>query len=164
MKTLNLLLLGAAGCFFLSCSDDDSDSTNTKSHAGIYALTSVQLAGSVDFNQDGVTSSNLMSETECYNNSTITLKDDKTYVAQYNYVKIGTDVTCDSEISSGTWEVQGTQLLLTNTMMTPELTTTVTLQDNTIINILPNSPYPDRDTDGVAVYSSGLVTLNYTKK
>lgn len=164
MKTLNLLLLSAVCCAFLSCSDDDSQSNTTKSYAGTYKISAVVLSGTVDFNQDGVASSNLMTETDCYNNSTIVLKDDKTFVSSYNFVGIGTEVTCDNEVTSGTWEVQGNQLVLTNTIMDPPLVTNITIQENILVNSLNNALYPDRDAEGNAVYSTGPVTINYTKQ
>lgn len=164
MKTLNLLLASAVCCAFLSCSDDDSQSNTTKSYAGTYKISSVILAGMVDFNQDGVASSNLMTETDCYNNSNIVLKDDKTFVSSYNFVAIDGDVTCDNEIASGTWDVQGNQLVLTNTIIDPPLVTNITIQENILVNNLNNSLYPDRDAEGNAVYSTGSVTLNYTKQ
>lgn len=70
MKKLALIALAA---FAIACSDDDNNTTANLNASldGTWKLTAFTLDESVDFNGDGVMSTNLMTESGCYDNSTI---------------------------------------------------------------------------------------------
>lgn len=55
-----------------ACEDQDDNSTNT-SIEGTYKLTIFTLSGPVDYNNDGVATTDLIEESGCYDNSDITL-------------------------------------------------------------------------------------------
>jgi hypothetical protein len=163
MKKLKYFLLSAmAAGIFAGCSSDDDN--GSRSMAGTYELTAVDIPKNVDFNGDETASSNLITESVCYENSYIELNSDNTYSSVYNYVLITTEVACESDESTGTWEVSGDKLILTNTMIEPPITIEYDIRENDEITLArPNSPYPDRDAEGNAIYSTGNVSLTYTK-
>lgn len=70
MKKLALIALAA---FAIGCSDDDSNSTANVNASvdGTWKLTAFTLDEPVDFNGDNAASTNLITESGCYNNSTI---------------------------------------------------------------------------------------------
>jgi hypothetical protein len=75
MKKFVLLALSAFG--LLSCSgDDDNNSTDNVSLTGTWKLTAATLPVGTDFNNDGIASTDFITETRCFNNSTITFTDD----------------------------------------------------------------------------------------
>lgn len=71
MKKLALIALAA---FAMACSDDDNNSaTNVNASIdGTWKLTAFTLDEPVDLNSDNASSTNMMAETSCYGNSTIT--------------------------------------------------------------------------------------------
>jgi len=75
MKKFTLLALSA---FAISaCSgDDDNNSIDNVSLTGTWKLTAATLPVGIDLNNDGSASTDFMSETGCFNNSTITFTDD----------------------------------------------------------------------------------------
>lgn len=167
MKTLKTILFSlAATAFFSSCSSDDDNNDNSNdAAAGTYNLTAVIAPLAVDYNQDGTSSENLMQESPCYLDSHIKLEQDMTYTSTYSYVLPELESTCYSEESFGTWEQEGNTIIITDASMgNNELTTIYTLnEDDTLVILLQNSTYPDRDESGHAIYSTGDVQLVYTK-
>lgn len=72
MKKIAALTLVAFA--LLSCSgDDDNDNVSL---TGTWKLTSATLPEAVDFNNDGTLSTDVIAETGCLHNSTITFTDD----------------------------------------------------------------------------------------
>lgn len=65
-----ILLLLAIACFCLSCEDDDITENNV-SVEGNWKLTAFTLDEPVDFDNNGTLSTNLISESGCYNNSNL---------------------------------------------------------------------------------------------
>lgn len=74
MKKLALIAFAAFG--IVSCNNDDDNGNNDVSLYGTWKLTSATLPAGVDFNNDGVASTDFMAETGCFNNSTIIFTDD----------------------------------------------------------------------------------------
>lgn len=68
MKKLFFLL--TASILLVSCSDDDNE---TPSIQGTWKLTAFTVSEPVDFNNDGIGTTNLMTESNCYDNSSIFL-------------------------------------------------------------------------------------------
>lgn len=70
MKKLALIALAA---FAIACSDDDNDSAASVNASidGTWKLTAFTLDEPVDFNGDNAATTNLITESGCYDNSTI---------------------------------------------------------------------------------------------
>ena len=166
MKTLRPLLIMATACLGIwACSDDDNDNNNNNGndHAGTYALTSVEVPVANDFDMDGTASANMMDESPCYLDSEIVLSDDNTYTDEYHYVLHESETGCHTEEALGTWEVDGEMILLTNTLVEPTPSPIeYHIQDNTLVRVY-EGPYPDRDDDDNPIYTTGTITLTYTK-
>jgi hypothetical protein len=81
MKNLFGLLLAAL--VLVSCNKDDDGSTNA-SVEGNWKLTSLTTENAYDLNEDGNASNNLMTETGCYQNETITFSGNGTGTATSN--------------------------------------------------------------------------------
>lgn len=72
-KTLVKITISIAIAFtMMACEDQDDEIQNT-SIEGTYLLTTFTLSGPVDYNNDGVETTNLIEETGCYDASNITL-------------------------------------------------------------------------------------------
>lgn len=132
MKNLNSLMLAAAGCLALaSCSgDDDSTNNNVSSDlTGTYELTS-QVAGSAqDYDGDGNSSTNLVTEGSCQAETWIQFMSDGTYresSSQSVASNGGADINCETKISTGTYVQDGDEVTTTRTSGSGELTATFT--------------------------------------
>lgn len=167
MKTLRLSFIALAGCLgLLSCSDDDSENNNNNGNevAGTYNLTMVSISEEIDFDQDGTANTDLMLESPCYLDSHIMVNDDGTYTSEYSYVFHESETGCTTETQEGTWDVEGDNLMLTNVSMWPTpAPVSYTRDGNTLVLIMEESPYPDRDELNQPIYTTGEVILTYTK-
>jgi hypothetical protein len=164
MKIFRLLVFTTALAGLSACSDDDSSSNSNAAVAGTYNLTMVIAPEPVDFDKNTVSSLNLMMESPCYSGSKIILNDNGTFAANYSSVFFASDTGCITDQSSGTWAVEGDDLILTNTLLEPSSSTEYVLNDDTITLTMINASYPNRDEQGEPVYSTGTVTLTYTKE
>jgi hypothetical protein len=72
-----LFFIGTAAMLALSCSSDDDNDGNV-SVEGTWKLTKFELTESADLNNDGNATNNLLSETNCFNNSNIVFSGDGT--------------------------------------------------------------------------------------
>ena len=159
------LFLFSIAAILTACSDDDDAGNSIEAGlAGTYNLTAYNVPVAVDFNMDSQASTNLMDESDCYLDSKIVLKNDNTFTSVYNYLLITDDVSCNEEDRFGTWSsADGDILTLIDDSIEPEQEIKYDINDNQILLTLENSPYPDRDGEGNAVYSEGTVVLVYTK-
>jgi hypothetical protein len=95
-------------------SDDDDDNIDADAMAaltGNFDLSSYIVGTAQDLNHDGSGSTNLMTESNCYSASNITLHSDGTYDETSSGTIItgsGLDIDCDAEIeTTGTWTRNG---------------------------------------------------------
>lgn len=162
-KILPFLMLAGV---LASCSDDDDNNSNNSDSdlAGTYNLTSVMAPTAVDYNMDEVASQELMDEATCFLDSYITLNDDNTYTSEYNYVLFVSETGCDTEMGEGTWNEEDGQVTTTNMLIEPNLDNTYTINNNELVIMYENYPYPDRDENDEPVYRTGTVILTYTKE
>ena len=65
-----LVMMAFVAMAMVSCSDDDNENTNVEL-TGNWKLTAFTLDQGIDLNNDGTASTNLMTESNCYNNSTL---------------------------------------------------------------------------------------------
>lgn len=115
-------MLAAAGCLALtSCTSDDDTNGNANVSAklvGTYELTALTAPLTQDYDGDGDSSSNLVMEGNCYNNSWISFHSDGTYDEGYSSSIMGTgglNLTCNSQTSSGTYTQNGNTITTTRT-------------------------------------------------
>lgn len=167
MKTIKLLALTAMLCTAAACNDDDLDITRDNGvgpeNAGIYNLTKVMVFDPVDFNMDEVANNDLMLESPCYGGSRIVLNEDGTYEYSNNNVFFESETGCSFETIEGTWEVEGSDILMTATTVDVPLTTEHDFNGTEIIIVRNNGTYPTRDAEDNPVYATGNVTYTYTK-
>ena len=176
MKRINLLVgtMAIAAFGFVSCSDDD-DSGSTVKISGTYDLEEVNTQAATDFNNDGTKHINQMDESSCYDAGKIILNDDGTL--KYTITKILVDESdgsagCATSFdATGLWQAQSTNgnnttILVSYTDQSGDdqaLTLTkkgdeLTFTDNNLL-----SEYPDRDSNGKAIYTSGSTTYVFEK-
>ncbi len=132
MKNFRLYMLAAAGCLAItSCSsDDDNNNSNLNSDlTGTYELTSAITGQEQDYDGDGDSSVNLVSEGSCYNDSWISFHDDGTYDESYSYSTMGqggVSLECHTDISAGTYTRNGNTITTTRTSGTGSANATYT--------------------------------------
>lgn len=85
-----IIAIAAVALLGFSCSDDNSNELVT-SVEGTWTLTSFELNQALDINGDGTASTDMIAESGCFGNSTITFNNDDT--ATVNFEEI--DVTLD---------------------------------------------------------------------
>lgn len=167
MKTLRLLALSVAFCSVVACSDDDLDITRDNGvnpeNAGTYNLTKVMIFAENDFNMDGTANTNMMLESPCYGGSSIMLNADGTYQYFNNTVLLESETGCSSETLNGTWEIDGSDILMTDTTVDVPLTKEHDFNGTEIIMVQNNGTYPARDEGGNPMYMTGVVTYTFTK-
>jgi len=175
MKRINLLLgtLTIAALGFTSCSGDD-DNNNDVSIAGTYELEEVNTEAATDFDQNGTPHIDQTEESGCYDDGEITLREDGTFTYIITGILVneatGTSGCASSYPASGTWEADGTgnnavisaaykdqngdDQIITLAKSGKKLT----LVDNNIL-----SRYPDRNSAGGAIYTSGSTTYVFER-
>ena len=121
-KFVRLTMSFAAFLFLLSsCSSDDSSDPPSESElvAGTYTLVELNIDPPQDINEDGNTTSNVLSELPCATGS-LTINDDATWSWTFVEVNVTTitgglfEISCtpNTFTSSGTWQVQNNLLTL----------------------------------------------------
>ena len=173
MKRFFFLLLGFAGCIgAASCSDDDDGNNNGNNNlrdmAGTYRMSSWNVPTAIDYDDDGDSSTNMMTESTCYNNTVMTLNEDGTYTSTYNSVGINNGVSscAQSQVTSGTWTRNGNNLTATTTYGGSGTNSwTWNQQANTVTRSLTNSQYPSiNSTTGDFEYATGNISQVYTRQ
>ena len=142
----------------------------TNSVAGTYILTAFNTSVPTDLNNDGIPSTNQMSETNCYNNMLLTLNSDNTFVSNSKGVDIQTNGTTQTSTcytdpdDTGTWSLNGNILTLT-IASTPSDIQTFTVSGNTISATATNGQVVGYDTvTGAPAYLNCDITIIYTKQ
>lgn len=133
---INVLELKKLACFSLialvlaSCSKDDAYMEDEMIKVSNATITSNDLIGhwelsrmvsdtAVNLNQDGSYSTNLLDETSCFNNMSITFNSDATFITNnatmtFEAGSNGDEFACISDrIDTGTWKVENDNLVLT---------------------------------------------------
>lgn len=120
IKIGSLIALFAA-VLFTSCDNEpldpdlNIDDFNTSSVAGNYKLTAFNTTVPTDLNGDGTNSTNQLSETNCFDNTFLSLNADHTFVADSKGIDIVDNaLSCfEDDDLSGTWALEGNNLVLT---------------------------------------------------
>jgi len=170
MKNLRILAMTALAITIGSCSsDDNNDNDNSGGISGTYELREFNTSSPTDFNEDGTSSTNQMSETNCYNNSKLTFRADNTFTYEVAYLSVNTadaSDTCTSYEVDGTWTATNNTLTATYEDIEGEdVTVNFARTDNgrTLTETRAISRYPNRNSDGGAIYTLGSVQLVFKK-
>ena len=171
-------MLAAAGCLSLtSCSNDDDNNQvqlnppptqNANADlVGTYRMTSWNSPSSIDFDGDGTSNTNMMNESQCYSNSTMSINNNGTYTMTYNYMDINNGtVTCGTESTNGTWVRNGNSFTTTHMSGGENMNTNYNFAANnstTLTRNMTNWNYPSMDEDGNAMFSQGNVSMIMTR-
>lgn len=172
------LTIAAAAIMMISCGDDDSESTGTSVN-GTWKLTAFELDQDVDFNEDGTSSSDLIAESGCYDNSNIVFNNSN--VATFNFQEldieldlvIGTENTYEYTIDClpstpevAAYTVSGNNVNVTFDYGDGETDTMVLVKSgNTMSVTIPEFTYvPEEGNDGEVSYTFVGATLVFTKQ
>ncbi|AWI25215.1 hypothetical protein [Flavobacterium pallidum] len=168
MKNFKLYLLAAAGCLAMtSCSsDDDEDNTGNASLVGTYELTAAVTADAQDFDGDGDTSTNLVTEGTCYNDSWISFHANGTYDESYSYSMVsnnGVSLECHTDVSAGTYTLTGSTITTTRTSGTGDATATYSFnsQNHKLLRVVNNAATSMFNTT-MALWATGHGNLELT--
>jgi lipocalin-like protein len=117
MKKLIYVMAIAGCCALSSCNNDDDNNNANADYAGTYNMTAWNAPVAMDFDGNGTTSANFMTESNCYNNSRMTLNSNGTYNMTYNSMGItGTTTNCAAtQTTTGTWTRSGNSIMTTAT-------------------------------------------------
>ncbi len=122
MKHLPIGLRNAFLCFMLACCSKDNPSDNTPINSpvtGTWELTALIINPAQDIDNDGTTTTNILSELDCVT-GTLTIKSDATWSSDFSGVNV-TGITSglfiiscsnNAQINSGTWQLKSNQLTL----------------------------------------------------
>ncbi len=140
-----------------SCSKSDEASSDAPptvaSVAGSYLLTQINVSKPQDFNNDGIKSTNIMLETNCYNQNILLLKENKTYTLTDKGLNIEfsgpnasvTTLSCFSDpLISGTWSLSGNTIKFIDGGQTR----TLNIKNNTLIETIS-------DGQTIATFNNG---------
>jgi len=174
-------MLAAAGCLtlamgtFISCNNDDDNDNGNNTNAdlvGTYRMTSWNAPSAVDYDQNGTSSSNMMSESNCFNDSQMTINQDGTYMMTYNDINIANNAaTCRTTTTNGTWTRQGNSFTTTSGTGASAVNTNYTFAganvtsgtSATMTRYWNNGQYATFNTaTGFPEYATGNVNMVYT--
>jgi hypothetical protein len=150
--------------------DDDSNvNSNALSNVtGEYDLSSYLVGEAQDLNNDGESSTNLVSETTCYGQSTIDLNSDGTYEQTWSYASItnlGTQLSCETETTTGWWTRQGDSIILNRLSGGNVVGSSFSVGSNSLTQTNANWSYPTFNS-ALALFTSanGTVNLTYSRQ
>ncbi len=150
-------------------SNGNGNGNGNGSIAGSYILTSFNSSVPTDINGDNTTSTNLLNETNCFNNMLLVLNANNTFTADAKGIDInleGTGYECfvDPDLA-GSWSLSGNQLTLTYVEDNETFTDVFTVSGNTLtFSVLNGSVVGNEQITGVPVYLTSDLTIIYTKQ
>lgn len=135
------------GLTLISCSDDDSNPTTVNASIdGTWKLTGFTLDNSIDLNGDGVASTDMVNETECYNDSELVFNN----ATEASLTLQGVDVEVTG--SGNDWTVT------VDCMAAETLTGTYTVTDTTVTL---SGEIGDEGEDVVMVRSGNTLSVHF---
>ncbi|WP_445715960.1 lipocalin family protein [Flavobacterium sp.] len=136
---------------------------------GTYFMTAFNSSIPTDLNGDGISSTNQMNETNCFNGSYITLNANNTFVANSKGLDINSNgststIECfDDGDFSGTWFISGNILSITYMDQGVEYTDEAVLIGNTIVSTFQNGEVVGTTSTGEPVYLTSNLQIIFTK-
>lgn len=175
MKNLKMLTIAAAVCLsagalFTSCNEDETSlPTDNSGIAGTFRLSSFNVPVATDLNADGTPSTNLLSETDCYNANFLRLNSDHTYAKTDNYDDASTGtLTCTDFAETGTWKREGdvitTSSSTTNGYSPYDTVYTYSDASGTLTNQQTEGVYPGYDDFGSLMNITGDINYVFTRE
>lgn len=168
MKTLTLSAIFMSALFMMSCSSDDDNGTDPlgpiNAVSGTYNLISFTAPTSEDLNEDGTLSANLVSESACYTEWSIQLNSNRSYTRIEKAINVndGT-INCTGLTDTGTWDIQGNTVTLTQSDGTQLNTTYIYLDANSSLTQTRMTQYPTVFEE-IWVLTDASINLVYTKQ
>ena len=167
------LLILAISAFTMSCSNDDNNDVVIPIlpivTSETYQLTAYNTATPTDLNGDGIASVNQMTEINCFNANSITVKSDNTFSAQQNGVYVETETTPATALCyeipqiSGTWTIAEGVITLNYTYEGVAAEQQYVMNDTSLSSTYSDNYIVSRDDTGAAVYITTDLTIIYTK-
>lgn len=157
---------------FSSCNVEPLDSdllgniVNPASVAGTYTMTAFNTGIPTDLNHDGTASTNQMLETTCYNNSTLIINADGTFIAASKGVDVSASDTLECFTDTdvvGTWVLNGTVLVLTYTESGVPVVETFSVSGNSLTISVPMGEIVSTTSTNAAVYLNSSYNIVYTR-
>ncbi|GGB70450.1 hypothetical protein GCM10007424_08010 [Flavobacterium suaedae] len=174
------IALAAVALMGISCSDDDSSETNggSASIEGTWKLTAFTLNEGADLNNDGTVSTDMISESGCYSNSSFVFSSNNVATINIEELEIDLDLVIGTEDSYeysidcveatpevGTYAVSGNTVTITGsdgeggTESIP-----LALSNNTLTLTLPEFVDVPVEENGEVTYSFVGASLVFTKQ
>jgi hypothetical protein len=175
MKNFRMFMMTAAvslsaAAVFNSCSNDDEFSipNDNSGIAGMYRISSFNVPAT-DLNADGTASTNLLSETDCYNSNLVKLNKNHTYAMTDNYVDASSGAqVCTEYAETGVWKRDGDVVTLTssesNGYTSHDTALTYSEGAGTLTNAQTEGIYPGFDAFGNLIDATGEISYVYTKQ
>ncbi|MEZ4857604.1 MAG: hypothetical protein R2781_02215 [Flavobacteriaceae bacterium] len=172
MKKIAFTLLIAT--LLISCKKDDDGDSGT-SIEGTWKLTAFTTETGFDFNNDGTASTNLLAETNCYQNETLEFSSNGSGTATTrSYADITLDfvagstteyeytVNCiqETETSSFNWAQNGSNMVITAT----DFSYTGTISGATLTIIIPSGFVVEVEDGNGTAFTTEDITIVYTKQ
>lgn len=146
-----IIALAAVAILSFSCNDDDGTALTDESFDGTWTLTSFELNEAIDLNDDGTASTDIIAESSCFNNSTITFDSETNAILNFEELDIDIQVVngTDNEFEYSVQSLGATSEIATYTVDGNTATVTFdygegitetldfTLSDNTLTVVVP---------------------------
>uniref|UniRef100_UPI00404AD246 hypothetical protein n=1 Tax=Flavobacterium sp. TaxID=239 RepID=UPI00404AD246 len=155
---------------------DGGGNVNNNTVFGVYVMTAFNSSVPIDLNGDGVSSTNSFDETECFDNSFLTLNQNNTFIANSKGIEINFDfdlvtgeeistIECfTDESANGTWAVDGTNVVFTSTQDGETFTDTFAVVGNTLVFTVEEGSIVGTTNQGTPAYLTSQIQIIYTKQ
>jgi len=150
---------------------EDEDNVNSTAFAevvGNFDLTSFLVANVQNLDNDADNSANLVTESNCYGSSNITINGDGTYSREWSESlvgSLGTSLSCDTHTQAGIWTRQGDRIILRRVSGDASVNNEFMLDtENNTLSQSNNQQYPTYNS-ATSVYAmlTGAVNIVYSK-
>lgn len=168
------LFILAISVFTVSCSKDDDNNvvipTPPVVTSETYQLTAYNTATPTDLNGDGTASVNQMTEINCFNANSVTIKSDNTFTAQQNGVYVETETTPATAVCyeipaiTGTYTIENGVITMNYIYEGVAQEQQYVMDDTSLRSTYTDDFIVSKDDTGAAVYITTELTIIYTKQ
>lgn len=174
-----IIALAAVALLGISCSDDDSSETNggSTSIEGTWKLTAFTLNEGADLNNDGTASTDMISESGCYSNSSLVFSTNNVATINIEELEIDLDLVVGTEDSYeysidcveatpevAAYAVAGNTVNITVTDGEDSETIPLVKSNNTLTLTIPEFVDVPIEENGNVTYSFVGASLVFTKQ